>query len=169
VIVGGGGLGQYGIQFVRLLTGASVVAVEPRADLHERLRVLGADHVVAPGQEARDAIGELTAGRGAQAVIDFVGTDDSLTLATAIVGTRGIVALLGLAGGQAPFRFFGSAPEASLTTVVAGTLLDLHEVVRLGQGGRFSGAVETYPLARIEDAFGDLRSGRVEGRAVVIP
>lgn len=169
VIVGGGGLGQYGIQFVRLLTGASITAVEPRADVHDRLRALGADHVLTPGPEAQEAIRELTSGRGAEAVVDFVGADDSLALAAGIVATRGIVALLGLAGGQAPFRFFGSSPEASYTTVVAGTLLDLQEVVRLGQSGRFSGAIQTYPLARIEDALDDLRAGRVEGRAVVLP
>ena len=46
-------------------------------------------------------------------------------------------------------------------------LLDLHEVVRVGPG--LEGAIRTYPLTRIEDAFDDLRGGRIEGRAVVTP
>ena len=169
VIIGGGGLGQYGIQFVRLLSGASIIVVEPRADLRPTLESLGADHVIAPGVEAAGTIRELTRGRGAEAVVDLVGADESLALAARVVAARGIVALLGLAGGRIPFDFSGSAPEAVFTTVVAGTLSDLHEVVRLGRAGRFSGSIRTYPLTRIDDALDDLRSGRVDGRAVVMP
>jgi propanol-preferring alcohol dehydrogenase len=169
VIIGGGGLGQYGIQLVRLLTGATIVAVEAREERLPRLRDLGADHALRPGPETVAEIAELTRGRGAEAVIDFVGSDDSLALAARAVGRRGLVALLGLAGGTVPFGFFAAAPEAALTTVVAGTLLDLHAVVRLAQAGHFSGRIQTYPLGRIEDALDDLRFGRVEGRAVVTP
>lgn len=46
---------------------------------------------------------------GADAVIDFVGTDDTLALASRVVGNRGQVALLGLAGGRSR-----SASRASL-------------------------------------------------------
>ena len=133
------------------------------------LESLGADHVIAPGVEAAGTIRELTRGRGAEAVVDLVGADESLALAARVVAARGIVALLGLAGGRIPFDFSGSAPEAVFTTVVAGTLSDLHEVVRLGRAGRFSGSIRTYPLTRIDDALDDLRSGRVDGRAVVMP
>jgi propanol-preferring alcohol dehydrogenase len=169
VIVGGGGLGQYGIQFVCLLSGASIIVVEPRVDLRPTLESLGAEHVIAPSAQAAETIHELTCGRGAQAVVDLVGTDESLALAARVVAARGMVALLGLAGGRIPFDFSGSAPEAVFTTVVAGTLTDLHEVVRLGRAGRFSGSIRTYPLVRIDDALEDLRSGRVDGRAVVMP
>jgi propanol-preferring alcohol dehydrogenase len=169
VILGGGGLGQYGVQFVRLLSGASVIVVEPRTELGTTLEALGADHVLAPGPEVAQAVLGLTGGRGVEAVVDLVGSDESLALAARIVGARGVVALLGLSGGQVPFSFSAAAPEAAFTTVVAGTTIDLHEVVRLGRAGRFSGAIRTYPLARIDDALDDLRAGRVEGRAVVTP
>lgn len=169
VIVGAGGLGQYAIQFARLLTGATVVAVDAREERLAQAKELGADHGVGAGPEAAEAILELTGGRGAQAVVDFVGTDDSLALAARVVGRRGLVALLGLAGGQVPFGFYSLAPEAALTTVVAGTVLDLQEVVRLAQAGRITGRVQTYPLERINEALDDLRAGRVEGRAAVTP
>jgi len=169
VVVGAGGLGQYGIQFARALTGATVIAVDVRAGRLARALELGADHGVVAGPGATDEIRELSAGRGADAVVDFVGTDDSLALAARVVGRRGLVALLGLAGGSVPFGFFALAPEASLTTVVAGTVLDLQEVVRLAQAGRIAGGIDTYALGRIGDALADLRAGRVEGRAVVTP
>jgi propanol-preferring alcohol dehydrogenase len=169
VVVGTGGLGQYGVQIARELTGATVIAVDARADRLELARELGADHAVAAGDDAADTILELTRGRGAAAVVDLVGTDDSLALAGRVVGRRGIVVLLGLAGGTLPFGFYALAPEATLTTVYAGTIADLHEVVGLARAGRLRSLVERYPLARVNDALGDLRAGAVRGRAVVVP
>jgi len=61
------------------------------------------------------------------------------------------------------------APEAALTTVVAGTVLDLQEVVRIAQAGQLRTRIETYPLEGYDTALADLRAGRVEGRAVLVP
>lgn len=169
VVIGVGGLGQYAVQLARTLTGARVVAVDVRPDRLVMARELGADHAVAAGAEAAGEIVALTGGRGADAVIDLVGSDESLGLAGRTVGRRGIVALLGLAGGSLPFGFYALAPEASLTTVHAGTLADLHEVVALAQAGRITGRVRTYPLEAVNDALDDLRAGRIEGRAAIVP
>jgi propanol-preferring alcohol dehydrogenase len=166
VIIGAGGLGQFAIQLARTLTGATVTAVDPRAERRATARALGADHAVA-GEVAE--VRELTGGQGADAVIDFVGTDDTLALAARSVGRRGVVALLGLAGGSLPFGFYELAPEASLTTVVAGTVGDLREVVALLRAGRITSRITRYPLDRFADALADLRQGRIEGRAVLVP
>jgi alcohol dehydrogenase, propanol-preferring len=168
-VVGAGGLGQFAIQFARLQTGATVVAVDAREDQLERARGLGAHEAVAAGATAAGAVLDRTRGRGADAVIDFVGTDDSLALAARVVAKRGVVALLGLAGGSVAFGFSTLAPEAALTTVVAGTVLDLQEVVRIAQAGQLRTRIETYPLEGYDTAFADLRAGRVEGRAVLVP
>jgi propanol-preferring alcohol dehydrogenase len=167
VVIGVGGLGQYGVQLARLLTGAVVVAVDAREDRLARAAELGADRsLVADSGTAASILAE-TSGRGVEAVVDFVGTDDSLSLAGKIVGRRGLVALLGLAGGSTRFGFTTLAPEASLTTVVAGTLQDLHEVVRLAEAGRIVGRLTPYPLEAVNDALDDLRAGEVDGRAVL--
>jgi propanol-preferring alcohol dehydrogenase len=169
VVIGVGGLGQYGVQFARRLTGARIVAVDVDQERLDAARELGADHGIVAGPGASEAIVEATEGRGAAAVVDFVGTDDTLALGAAVVSRRGLVALLGLAGGSVPFGFSSQAPEASLTTVVAGTVLDLQEVVRLAADERLVSRLSTYPLERINDALDDLRAGRVPGRAVVVP
>lgn len=168
VVIGIGGLGQYGVQFARRLSGATIVAVDLDPRRVDLARELGADHGVVMSPEAPEAILALGSGRGAHAVIDFVGTDETLALATEVVGRRGVVALLGLAGGSVPFRFAALAPEAVLTTVVAGTVRDLQEVVELARGG-LVGSTRTYALESVNDAIDDLREGRVEGRAVVLP
>ncbi len=169
VVIGVGGLGQFGVQFARLLTGATVVAVDSRLDRLGIAETLGAHYAVEAGAALAGALTQRVGPEEVGAVIDFVGTDDSLELACSIVGRRGIVALLGLAGGSTTFGFDRLAPEAVLTTVHAGTIADLQEVVALARLGRLESWVTAYPLEAINQALADLRNGVVEGRAVVVP
>ena len=82
---------------------------------------------------------------------------------------RGIVAMLGLAGGTVPFGFYTQAPEAVLTTIYAGTRADLDGVVALARAGHIESQVTRYPLDDVNSALDDLRAGRVSGRAVLVP
>jgi propanol-preferring alcohol dehydrogenase len=163
VVIGAGGLGQFAVQLLAGLTGARVVVVDADPGKRALALELGADRAVA-GEEALELLGA-----GARAVIDLVGSDETLALAAKLVGSRGLVALVGLAGGSLPFTFAGLAPEASVATVVAGGVGDLQDVVRLAQEGRVSSRISTYPLEEVNDALADLRAGRVAGRAVLAP
>jgi propanol-preferring alcohol dehydrogenase len=167
-VIGIGGLGEYAVQIARALGAAAIVAVDVRDDRLALAKRLGAHQGIRAGTAA-EGIRALTGGEGADAIIDLVGSDETLALAADAVARRGVVALLGLAGGSVAFDFFRLAPEASLTTVVAGTLDDLREVVALAQAGRIRSRVRPYPLAEIGRALDDLRHGRVDGRAVVVP
>jgi alcohol dehydrogenase, propanol-preferring len=169
LVVGAGGLGQYAVELLQLQSAAHVIAVDTRAEPLELARSLGAGNVVRAGDAAAEEVLDLTERRGVDAVLDFVGTDDSLALAAATVGRRGIVVLLGLAGGSVPFGFYNLAPEASLTTVYAGTLADMHEVVAIARTRRLATRVRSYPLDSVNVALDDLRAGRVEGRAALVP
>src|SRR5437667_199168 len=48
LVLGAGGLGQFGIQYLRLLTGATVHAGDPSAQKRERALELGAEEASAP-------------------------------------------------------------------------------------------------------------------------
>ena len=168
-IIGVGGLGQMAVQIAREITGARIVAVDRRAESLERAVELGAADTMLAGPESASVIKELTAGEGAQAVLDFVGTNESLALATQVVRQRGIVAMLGLAGGTVPFGFYSQAPEAVLTTIYAGTRADLDGVVALARAGRIHSQITRYPLTEVNRALDDLRAERVLGRAVLSP
>jgi alcohol dehydrogenase, propanol-preferring len=168
-VLGSGGLGTYAVHYATRLSSARVVAVDTRASALERARAAGADATVLHGPETPASLMDATAGRGFDAVLDFVGSDESLAVAAGAVARRGVIALLGLAGGHVSMGFDTLAPEASITTVVAGTLADLHEVVHLARTSVLDVPLRMFPLEDAAAAVSELRGGRVDGRAVLVP
>ena len=169
VVIGAGGLGQMAVQIARELTAARVIAVDRRAEQLETATAFGAEETILAGDSPVERVHELTQGEGAHAVLDFVGTDETLSLATAVVRQRGAIGLLGLAGGNVPFGFYSQAPEAVLTTIYAGTRDDLDGVVALARAGRISTSVTRYPLDAVNDVLALLREDKISGRAVLVP
>jgi propanol-preferring alcohol dehydrogenase len=159
VVIGVGGLGQFAIQYLRLLTGARVVAVDPVEAKRQRALELGADEAVPPeGVEGRVRV-----------VFDFVGSGESLALAAAIVERGGFVVVVGEGGGQLPFALDLVPWEATLTSSVWGSLEDLRAVVELAGRSEIEWHVETLPLTEVNTALDRLRRGEVLGRLVVAP
>jgi len=168
-VIGCGGLGQFAIHYAARCSDATIIAVDPRPTAREQARALGAHHVFDADEVTEQQIGEFVGPLGVRATIDFVGSDQSLALAAAVTGPRGCIALMGLGGGSINVDFHSLAPEACLTTVVAGTIADLTEVVRLARVGLPPIPLTTYPLEQINEAIADLRAGRIDGRAVIVP
>lgn len=168
VIIGAGGLGLYAIHYARRLSDATVIAVDTRPTAIEDALSAGA-HDAVLADDAEGLPTDALQGMGARAVIDLVGTSGSMSLAASAVGIRGIVVLMGLAGGSIPWSFTTHAPEAQLTTVAAGSIAELTEVVRLAQTSRPPIRISPYSLDAVNVAIADLRAGNVRGRAVIRP
>jgi propanol-preferring alcohol dehydrogenase len=84
-VIGIGGLGSYAVQYLRLLTGARVVAIDT---VHQRLadaRRLGAHATVVGDENASEAL-PVAADGVVDVVFDFVGSTDSLTTAVSSIG-----------------------------------------------------------------------------------
>jgi len=170
LVIGAGALGQFALQFLRLLPAAGdelVVGVrELDPERLERAAELGADVgllAVTP---------DLTlAGLGgpADVVLDFVGTDGTLAHAAEVVAPGGAIILVGEAGGHLPFGFDSPTIEAWVTTVAWGSPDDLRQVVRLARRNRLHWITESVPLADAATAHARLRAGSVEGRLVLVP
>ena len=159
-VVGVGGLGQFALQYVRLLTAAErVVAVDPRAEKRERALALGADSAVSPDAEAEPA----------RVALDFVGTTGSLARCAAAAEAGALVVLVGEAGGSLPFGFESLRFEVGLTTSVLGSIAELREVVELARAGSLRWETEPVPLERANDALDRLARGDVRGRLVLVP
>jgi propanol-preferring alcohol dehydrogenase len=170
LVIGCGALGQFALQYLRLLPragGEMLVAVRELSPARlERATELGADLALLDGEP------ELTLealGAPADVVLDFVGTDSTLAHASAVVAHGGLVILVGEAGGSLSFSFEHPPVESWLTTVAWGSRDDLHEVVRLAERHRIQWQVEPIPLGDAVTAHDRLRAGDVAGRLVLVP
>jgi alcohol dehydrogenase, propanol-preferring len=170
VVIGVGGLGQYGVQYLKLMTSATVVAVETSSAKRQLALSLGADHAIdGSAADALDQIRELSGGEGPAAVLDFVGVDATMKLGLAALARQGLIVLVGLAGGTMPVGFFTQASEVTVTTSNWGSRNDLAEVIALAQEGKLTATTESHRLDDINEVLKRLEHGLVEGRAVVVP
>jgi propanol-preferring alcohol dehydrogenase len=59
--------------------------------------------------------------------------------------------------------------ERTLRSVANLTRADAHELLELAPGIPLRTTVRTYPLEQAESALDDLRAGRIDGAAVLLP
>jgi alcohol dehydrogenase, propanol-preferring len=171
VIIGCGGLGQFGVQYARLLLPAAttVVAVDVDPQKLEMVRNLGAEVVVnSRNEDPVQRIKELTGGEGAQGVVDFVGADATLRQAYQSAGRLARVVVVGLAGGILPFTT-QSLNEVEVTTSSWGSIQELSEVLALARKGLLRTHIQRVGFDEMNQTFDKLAHGQIEGRAVLVP
>jgi propanol-preferring alcohol dehydrogenase len=170
VVIGVGGLGHMAVQILRAMTATRIVAVDTNP-AHLSIAVdVGADATFQPGEGTAGDIRRLTRGRGADLVLDVVGSDETLALAAAVAGMQSHLTVLGLAGGTLSWTEMGTLPWAcSLTCTYWGSAIELMEVLELAAAGHIEARVQRFALDRAPDAYAAMREGTLEGRAVVCP
>jgi len=169
VVIGAGGLGHLGIQILGELSPARIVVVEQRDEAMALAREVGADHVVRAGADAAAEVRELTRGRGAELVVDFVGVDATIALGVAVGRSLGHLTVVGAAGGSYAYGMFSAPYELALSTTYWGSQPELIEVLALAEAGRLTPHVERFSLADAPKAYEALRAGTLKGRAVITP
>jgi propanol-preferring alcohol dehydrogenase len=172
LVIGLGGLGQYGLKLIKLLTGCPVIAVDVQDRKLELARELGAAHAINAGDpDVAAQIRDLTGGHGVSASFDFVGTDATLALAIQATRSLGKVSQIGLAGGAARLKVLeNSRFEVLFEATLWGTVKELREVIALAESGALTPIpIERAPLERINDVYARLKRGDIEGRAVITP
>ena len=159
LVIGAGGLGQFGLQWLKMRSDAAVTVVDASAEKREVALQLGADAVAAPGEVEGTY----------SAVIDFVGAETTLATARDHVHRQGIVVVVGLYGGTIPFGFGAVPHEARFMTSVWGSLDQMHEMVALAQKHPLHSPIEVIGLDDVPTAHERLLSGGVSGRFVIVP
>ncbi|MFE9409166.1 zinc-dependent alcohol dehydrogenase family protein [Streptomyces sp. NPDC006704] len=100
-VVGDGAVGLCGVLAAKRLGAERIIALgrhKARTDIAE---LFGATHVVAErGEAAVDAVRELTRGQGAHAVIEAVGTEQSMRTAVDITRDGGAIGYVGVPHGS---------------------------------------------------------------------
>ena len=175
LVVGAGGLGTTAIQIAKKTTGARV-AVADIDDARLELAVkLGADHTFntakADAKELVSEVRKLNGGRGADAVIDFVGKPATVSLGVRLLGHEGRLVLVGLMGGALQLSLpllplLGGQIQGNFT----GSLAELAELVQLARRGAVAPVVTaSYRLEEANEVLSKLGRGEIQGRAVLKP
>lgn len=159
----------FAVQILKATTAARVIAVDTRHDALKLAESCGADLLVESGESAAAQIRGATGGHGADVVVDFVGSDSTLALGAASARMMGDLTIVGIAGGTLPVSFFSLPYEMSVQTTYWGSRPELVEVLDLAARGLLTPTVTTFTLDGAAEAYQQLRSGRLLGRAVIIP
>ncbi|MFE3291942.1 NAD(P)-dependent alcohol dehydrogenase [Rhodococcus sp. NPDC059234] len=174
VVIGVGGLGHVAVQILRALSATRIVAVDIGQDQLDLAKRCGADVTLESGPDTARQILELTGGRGAEAVFDFVGVDPTAKMAVESVAPNGAYRMVGLGGGVPgvtadPAGGPGWPWGASVRKSYGGTRSDLVDSIALAQAGRLTVEVDRFDLDDARAAFDRLEAGKIRGRAVLVP
>jgi NAD+-dependent secondary alcohol dehydrogenase Adh1 len=169
VLMGVGGLGHVGVQLLRALTPARIVAVDASSEALAMAGRLGADVTLRAGDTLVDEVLELTHGRGAEAVLDFYAEGDVPQQGLAMLRTGGIYLVIGYGGDiQVPAMDLMGA-EKRIAGCVGGTYLEAKELLELHARAAVTIEIETYPFEAVNRALADLAANRIRGRGVLVP
>lgn len=169
VVIGVGGLGHMAVQILRATTAASIVAVDMRPEALELAKRHGAGLGLLSDDSTVETIREATGGRGADVVIDCVGSDATLAMGAAAARQMGDLTIVGIGGGTLAVSFFTVPYEVAIRTTYWGSRPELVEVLSMAAHGLIRSDVTTFPLERANEAYEELAAGNIEGRAVVVP
>lgn len=171
LVLGVGGLGHMAIQILRALSPTSIIAGDVSDEKLDHARHLGADLTVntrAP-EQALKTIQDAAGPRGCTFVLDCVGVQPTVDLATKAVGMNSQLTIVGLGGGTINWNAYALPFGCSLTTPYWGSRRELMEVIALANAGRIKAEVSYHGLDEAPDVYHRLEEGKIRGRAVLVP
>ncbi len=169
VVIGAGGLGHIGIQSLKVLSAARVIVLDRSEGSLELARECGADETILVDGGEVEAVRERTGGRGAEAVLDFVGEGGALEDSIAMLREAGTHYVIGYGGVLSVPAIDIISSEINIVGNLVGTYNDLAELMTLAAEGRVTLHTSTYPLDAANEAMDDLEAGRLHGRGILIP
>ncbi|MEM1915345.1 MAG: NAD(P)-dependent alcohol dehydrogenase [Candidatus Nezhaarchaeales archaeon] len=172
VVVGVGGLGIMAIQIAKSTSGATIVGVDVREEALDVAKKVGADYVI--NSRVSDAVKEintLTEGRGADAIIDFVGSERTLLMYPGILSKRGKYIVVGFYGAElkCPSSLL-VFKEVEFTGVHVGTQVDFTRTVALAEKGKLKPIIsKIMKLEEANEALDNIEQSKVVGRQILVP
>jgi NAD+-dependent secondary alcohol dehydrogenase Adh1 len=169
VVIGAGGLGHIGIQCLKALTPAEIIVVDRSREALELCRAWGADHTVLTDGRQVASVQELTDGRGAEVILDFVGEGNSMVDGVAMLQRAGSYYLIGYGGQLAVPTIDIIGSEINFVGNLVGTYNELVELMTLTRQGKVALHTRLYPLEAANEAIHDLETGQLRGRGILVP
>ncbi|HET7398496.1 MAG TPA: NAD(P)-dependent alcohol dehydrogenase [Intrasporangium sp.] len=169
VMIGAGGLGHIGIQVMKAISGTTVVVVDRNEDAVKLALDIGADHgIVADGSHVQQVL-DLTGGKGAEAVVDFVGEGGATAEGVAMLRRAGNYYVVGYGENIDVPTIDIISTEINFIGNLVGSYTDLQELMVLAAQGKVRLHTTKYPLDQFQRAIDDLDAGAVRGRAILVP
>jgi NAD+-dependent secondary alcohol dehydrogenase Adh1 len=169
VVIGVGGLGHIGIQVLAALCSADIIAVDRSEMALSLAKECGAHHTVTADEHQVEAVRVLTDGRGAEAVIDFVGEGNSIEMGLAMTRNSGAYYIVGYGGEIRISALDMICTERRIIGNLVGNYSELVELMELANRGKVNLATNYYKLQEANQALHDLHHGKIKGRAVLVP
>jgi NAD+-dependent secondary alcohol dehydrogenase Adh1 len=169
VVIGAGGLGHIGIQSLTAITGTRVVVVDPNEAALALAKELGAHETVKGGEGAVQQILDLTGGKGADVVFDYVGEAGAEKDAWQMTKPSGSHYVIGYGGNVDVETIDLISSERNIVGNLVGTYNDLAELMALAAAGSVKLHTTKYSLADVNKAMDDLEAGTLRGRGILIP
>jgi NAD+-dependent secondary alcohol dehydrogenase Adh1 len=169
VIIGAGGLGHIGIQVLKALTAAELIVVDRNADAIKLALSIGADHgVVADGSQVEQVL-DLTGGKGAETVVDFVGEGGATGEGVQMLHRAGDYHVVGYGENINVPTIDIISTEINFIGNLVGSYNDLCDLMALAARGAVHLHTQKYRLDDFQSAIDDLDAGKVRGRAILTP
>jgi NAD+-dependent secondary alcohol dehydrogenase Adh1 len=168
VVIGAGGLGHIGIQCLNAMTPAEIIVVDPSEKARALAGEVGADKTVAADGNHVDTVLEMTDGKGAEAIIDFVGEKGAIQDGVAMLQNAGSYYVIGYGENINVPTIDIISREINFIGNLVGSYNDLADLMTLTAQGQVTLHTSTYPLDAVNDAMADLDQGRLQGRGILI-
>ena len=170
LVLGSGGVSIFALQIARAF-GATVIATTSSANKVERLKALGANHIINTGARPdwEKAVFEFTNKVGVDHIVE-VGGVGSLERSIKAVAHAGHIALIGvLAGAQPPTNLFSLAHKnVNLSGIYVGSIEQFEVMNRFFTAHTIRPIIDrTFTFAEAAKAFEHLTSGAHIGKVVI--
>ncbi len=164
VVIGCGGLGQYGIQLAKL-TGAMVVAVDTSAVKLKEAGALGADESFIANNDTADKVKALG---GADAILNFAPSNRIWPMVTSMVNNFATIVSVAMVAEPVPLVLeWLTYNGVKITGTSVGSRQQMIDFLKLAARHKIGVNIERVPLAKVNEAMDRLAKGDVKGRFVI--
>lgn len=164
-------MGHIGIQVLKAVSAATLIVIDRNPDALKLAKELGADHVIEGSDDGSfvQKVLDLTGGKGAEAIVDFVAEGGSTKTGVKMIRRAGDYYVVGYGEDLQISTIDIISTEISFIGNLVGSYKDLAELMVLAAQGKVKLHTSIYKLEDFQTAIDDLGAGKVRARAILVP
>jgi len=163
-VLGLGGLGHLGVQYA-VKMGFNTVAIARGQDKAALAKKLGAAHYI--DSQTQDPAAELQKLGGAKVIIATVTNGDAMGAVQGGLGVNGTMLVIGAVQSLAVQPMFMLMGRRAVKGWYSGTAMDSQDTLKFSVLSGVRSMNETYPLAKVNEAYERMESGKARFRVVL--